>query len=110
MAPSPSAFAGAFGGAYAPAWLVPRAGLGETGTIVAAVALLGMAVTLTTLPGPRGQSLDPLSDKRPRRRRCARHCREPRHTHSPSLRPGVSGRLLYGKQLKTDLAERTATK
>jgi len=65
LAPSPSAFAGAFGGAYAPAWLVPRAGLGGTGTIVATVALLGMAVALTMLPGLRGQSLEPLSDGAP---------------------------------------------
>jgi MFS family permease len=53
---------GAFVGTYALTNLLSGIGLGETSLIVSAVALLGAIVTLATLPEPKGQSLEALTE------------------------------------------------
>lgn len=53
---------GAFIGTYALTWLLPAIGLGETSFIVAVVAILGAIVTFTTLPEPKGQSLESITE------------------------------------------------
>ena len=47
---------------YALTWLLPAIGLGETSVIVAVVAVLGAIVTFTTLPEPKGQSLESIAE------------------------------------------------
>lgn len=54
---------GAFAGTYALTALLPRVGLGDTSLIVAAVAALGAVVTLITLPEPKGQSLESITEE-----------------------------------------------
>jgi MFS family permease len=52
---------GAFIGTYALTTLLPRVGLGDTSAIVGFIALVGAVVTITTLPEPKGQSLESLT-------------------------------------------------
>ena len=55
---------GAFIGTYALVALLPAIGLARTSAIVAGVALLGLAVTLTMLPEPKGTSLEDFTERR----------------------------------------------
>ncbi|MBV9792579.1 MAG: MFS transporter [Actinobacteria bacterium] len=55
---------GAFVGTYALTSLLPAAGLARTSGLVAAVAVLGLLVTVTMLPEPKGVSLEDLNDAR----------------------------------------------
>jgi len=55
---------GAFIGTYALVALLPAIGLGPTSGIVAGVALLGLLVTLTMLPEPKGTSLEDFTEPR----------------------------------------------
>jgi len=55
---------GAFIGTYALVALLPAMGLGKTSAIVAGVALLGLLVTLTMLPEPKGTSLEEFTEPR----------------------------------------------
>jgi MFS transporter, PHS family, inorganic phosphate transporter len=52
----------AFVGTYALTNLLPRIGLADTSAIVGLVAVLGAVVTVTTLPEPKGQSLEELTE------------------------------------------------
>jgi MFS family permease len=54
--------AGAFIGTYALTALLPLAGLRATSALVAAVAMLGLAVTLTLMPEPKHISLEQLTE------------------------------------------------
>jgi MFS transporter, PHS family, inorganic phosphate transporter len=54
---------GAFIGTYALVVLLPAIGLGRTSAIVAGVALLGLLVTLTMLPEPKGTSLEDFTER-----------------------------------------------
>lgn len=54
---------GAFVGTCALTSLLPRIGLGDTSLIVAMVALLGAVVTISTLPEPKGQSLEDITEE-----------------------------------------------
>jgi MFS family permease len=54
---------GAFVGTYALTSLLPRIGLADTSAIVGFVALLGALVTFTTLPEPKGQSLESFTEE-----------------------------------------------
>jgi len=53
---------GAFVGTYALTSLLPRIGIADTSAIVGLVALVGAVVTITTLPEPKGQSLEELTE------------------------------------------------
>ncbi len=53
---------GAFVGTYALTSLLSRLGLGQTSLIVGSVALLGAVVTVVTLPEPKSQSLEALTE------------------------------------------------
>jgi MFS family permease len=55
---------GGFIGTYALVALLPSIGLGRTSAIVAGVALLGLLVTLTMLPEPKGTSLEDFTETR----------------------------------------------
>ena len=55
---------GAFIGTYPLVALLPAIGLGRTSPIVAGVALLGLVVTLTMLPEPKGTSLEDFTERR----------------------------------------------
>ena len=44
--------------------LLPAIGLGRTSAIVAGVALLGLVVTLTMPPEPKGTSLEDFTERR----------------------------------------------
>jgi MFS transporter, PHS family, inorganic phosphate transporter len=55
---------GGFIGTYALVALLPAIGLGRTSSIVAGVALLGLLVTLTMLPEPKGTSLEDFTEPR----------------------------------------------
>ena len=55
---------GAFIGTYVLVALLPAIGLGPTSAIVAGVALLGLVVTLTMLPEPKGTSLEDFTERR----------------------------------------------
>jgi MFS transporter, PHS family, inorganic phosphate transporter len=52
---------GAFAGTYALTALLPVIGLGRTSAIVVGVCVLGLLVTITLLPEPKGISLEELS-------------------------------------------------
>ncbi len=54
---------GAFVGTYALTTLLPRIGFADTSAIVGFVALIGAVVTITTLPEPKGQSLEELTEE-----------------------------------------------
>jgi hypothetical protein len=54
---------GAFVGTYALTGLLSGIGLGETSLIVGSVAVLGAMVTVTTLPEPKAQSLEALTEQ-----------------------------------------------
>ena len=54
---------GAFVGTYALTSLLPRIGFVDTSAIVGFLALIGAVVTITTLPEPRGQSLEELTEE-----------------------------------------------
>ena len=54
---------GAFVGTYALTSLLPRIGFADTSAIVGFVALFGAIVTITTLPEPKGQSLEELTEE-----------------------------------------------
>jgi MFS transporter, PHS family, inorganic phosphate transporter len=53
---------GAFIGTYALTTLLPVIGLSKTSAIVAGVALLGLLATITTLPEPKGSSLEEFTE------------------------------------------------
>jgi MFS family permease len=53
---------GAFAGTYALTSLLPAIGLARTSALVAVAAVLGLLVTVTLLPEPRGVSLEELAD------------------------------------------------
>jgi MFS family permease len=55
---------GAFIGTYALTAVLPVIGLSQTSGLVAGVSMLGLLVTLTLLPEPKGQSLEDLADGR----------------------------------------------
>jgi MFS family permease len=55
---------GAFTGTYALTALLPVVGFSEVSAIVAGVALLGLLVTVTLLPEPKGISLEELTETR----------------------------------------------
>jgi MFS transporter, PHS family, inorganic phosphate transporter len=55
---------GAFIGTYALTALLPAIGLSRTSAIVAGVSVLGLLVTLTMLPEPKGSSLEELTEDR----------------------------------------------
>jgi hypothetical protein len=42
---------------------LPRIGFADTSASVGVVALIGAVVTITTLPEPKGQSLEELTEK-----------------------------------------------
>jgi predicted membrane-bound spermidine synthase len=42
---------------------LPRIGFADTSAIVGFVALIGAVVTITTLPEPKGQSLEELTEE-----------------------------------------------
>lgn len=54
---------GGFIGTYALVALLPRIGLPDTSAIVAGVALIGVLVTLTMLPEPKGTSLEEFTER-----------------------------------------------
>jgi len=54
---------GAFVGTYSLTSLLPRIGFADTSAIVGFVALIGAVVTITTLPEPKGQSLEELTEE-----------------------------------------------
>jgi MFS family permease len=56
---------GAFAGTYALTALLPAIGFGRTSAIVAGVCLLGLLVTVTLLPEPKGISLEELTEPGP---------------------------------------------
>lgn len=56
---------GAFAGTYALTALLPAIGFGRTSAIVAGVCLLGLLVTVTLLPEPKGISLEELTGPGP---------------------------------------------
>jgi MFS family permease len=56
---------GAFAGTYALTALLPAIGFGRTSALVAAVCLLGLLVTVTLLPEPKGLSLEELTEPGP---------------------------------------------
>jgi MFS family permease len=56
---------GAFAGTYALTALLPAIGFGRTSAIVAGVCLLGLLVTVTLLPEPKGLSLEELTKPGP---------------------------------------------
>jgi nitrate/nitrite transporter NarK len=58
---------GAFAGTYALTALLPAIGFSRTSAIVAGVCLLGLLVTVTLLPEPKGVSLEELTETRPGR-------------------------------------------
>jgi hypothetical protein len=58
---------GAFTGTYALTALLPVIGFRETSAFVAGVSLLGLLVTVTLLPEPKGISLEELTEARPYR-------------------------------------------
>jgi hypothetical protein len=53
---------GAFTGTYALTALLPAVGLGKVSALVAAVSVLGLLVTVTLLPEPKGASLEQLTE------------------------------------------------
>jgi PHS family inorganic phosphate transporter-like MFS transporter len=53
---------GAFVGTYALTALLPAVGLGKVSALVAAVSVLGLLVTVTLLPEPKGASLEQLTE------------------------------------------------
>jgi MFS transporter, PHS family, inorganic phosphate transporter len=53
---------GAFIGTYALTALLPAVGLGKVSALVAAVSVLGLVVTVTLLPEPKGASLEQLTE------------------------------------------------
>jgi MFS family permease len=53
---------GGFIGTYALTSLLPRIGLGRTSAIVGFIALAGAIITITTLPEPKGMSLESLTE------------------------------------------------
>jgi MFS family permease len=55
---------GAFAGTYALTALIPAIGFGRTSAIVAGVCVLGLLVTVTLLPEPKGLSLEELTEPR----------------------------------------------
>ncbi len=55
---------GAFAGTYALTALLPAIGFGRTSAIVAGVCVLGLLVTVTLLPEPKGLSLEELTEPR----------------------------------------------
>ena len=69
---------GAFAGTYALTALLPAIGFGRTSAIVAGVCLLGLLVTVTLLPEPKGISLEELT--------------EPGSGHAPMTRAAPSRR------------------
>ncbi len=54
--------AGAFIGTYTLTALLPATGFGKTSAIVAGVSILGLLVTVTLLPEPKGVSLEELTE------------------------------------------------
>jgi hypothetical protein len=44
--------------------LLPEIGLGKTSSLVAGVSLLGLLVTVTLLPEPKGSSLEDFTENR----------------------------------------------
>ena len=56
--------AGAFAGTYVLTALVPALGLSGTSALVAGVSLLGLLVTVTLLPEPKGTSLEEFTERR----------------------------------------------
>jgi PHS family inorganic phosphate transporter-like MFS transporter len=56
---------GAFIGTYTLTALLPAIGLGKTSAIVAGVSVLGLFVTVTLLPEPKGVSLEELTEAGP---------------------------------------------
>ena len=57
---------GAFIGTYALTALLPAIGLSKTSALVAAVSVMGLLVTITLLPEPKGLSLEELTEARRR--------------------------------------------
>jgi MFS transporter, PHS family, inorganic phosphate transporter len=53
---------GAFIGAYVLTALLPATGLGKVSALVAVMSLLGLLVTITLLPEPKGASLEQLTE------------------------------------------------
>jgi MFS family permease len=56
---------GAFIGTYALTSLLPAVGLARTSGLIAVVAVLGLLITVTLLPEPKGMSLEDLTEARP---------------------------------------------
>jgi MFS transporter, PHS family, inorganic phosphate transporter len=56
---------GAFIGTYALTALLPVIGLSRTSAIVAGVSVLGLLVTITLLPEPKGTSLEDFTERVP---------------------------------------------
>jgi nitrate/nitrite transporter NarK len=63
---------GAFIGTYTLTALLPVIGFRQIGAIVAGVSLLGLLLTVTLLPEPKGISLEELTETRPYRAGVAR--------------------------------------
>jgi PHS family inorganic phosphate transporter-like MFS transporter len=77
---------GAFVGTYALTSLLPRIGLADTSAIVGFVAVAGAVITVTTLPEPKGQSLEELTEEsqRPATSAVALGLAESRGTRPPA--------------------------
>jgi MFS transporter, PHS family, inorganic phosphate transporter len=75
---------GAFIGTYALTALVPGIGLSKTSVIVAGVSLLGLLVTVTMLPEPKGSSLEDITENRFPTSAVALGVAESRGTRPPS--------------------------
>jgi hypothetical protein len=70
--------------AVARAALLPSIGLGRTSAIVAGVSLLGLLVTVTLLPEPKGSSLEDLTENQYPTSAVALGVAESRGTRPPS--------------------------
>ena len=75
---------GAFAGTYALTALLPAIGFGRTSAIVAGVCLLGLLVTVTLLPEPKGISLEELTGPGPGHAHMTRAAQNRRATLSRS--------------------------
>ena len=75
---------GAFIGTYALTTLLPVIGLSKTSAIVAGVALLGLLATITTLPEPKGSSLEEFTEDPMPASAAARGVAESRGTRPPA--------------------------
>jgi MFS transporter, PHS family, inorganic phosphate transporter len=75
---------GAFVGTYALTALLPAVGLARTSALVAGVSLLGLLVTLTLLPEPKGTSLEDFTEDRFPTSAVALALAESRGTRPPS--------------------------